>query len=139
MPVILKNVPLVAQQSSNTCWYAGAMMVAGFFEYGPRLGIPKLIVTNTAITPQNFVRLAKTEGLSPCPRPPSWSEDTLAALLVGRGPIRCAGYWYGPGHVVVLVGAAGGKVTIHDPDGGVRKTEPIGWFNRSWRRTSMAA
>src|ERR1035438_9190398 len=130
MSLILSGVPLVAQSTSNTCWYASACMVAYFFEAGPRLGIPEYLAKNKAVTPHEFITLAKNEGLETCNTATIWTEDKLSGLLSKSGPVWCAGYWYGPGHVIALYGASGGHVFFNDPNGGISKKETISWFNK---------
>jgi hypothetical protein len=52
--------------------------------------------------------------------------------LETRGPIGCAGYWTGSGHIIALTGVDGGTVNLNDPDGGVKKTgsSTAGWSER---------
>jgi hypothetical protein len=54
----------------------------------------------------------------------------LEALLKTHGPIWCAGFWYGPGHIIVLTGVDTGIVLLNDPDGGKPKLGTIAWFNQ---------
>jgi hypothetical protein len=134
------NVPLVAQMREMDCWYAGACMVAYYYEAGPRLGLPARWAENKGILPDtnDFPALAKTEGLVSVVAPNRvWTESNLTKLLQDFGPIWCVGGWYGFGHVVVLTGVDETNVHINDPDGGVAKVQSIAWFNQKlWKDVS---
>jgi hypothetical protein len=126
------EVPLVPQDKSMSCWYASACMVAYYYEAGPRLGLPKRYAENQGVNPTvgDFVALAKAEHLTPViAANRAWGDTSLERALRDFGPIWCAGYWYGPGHIVVLTGVENGSVLINDPDGGVKKTGTLAWFN----------
>jgi Papain-like cysteine protease AvrRpt2 len=132
------DVPLVAQARSMSCWYAAACMVSYYFRAGPRLGLPAKWMANKGITPNDFIALAEAEGLEPLPEPrvpptpaspAAHNGGSLYAALRTHGPIWCAGYWYGPGHVIVLTGIDGSTIYLNDPDGGVEKTATVPWFN----------
>jgi len=124
------DVPLVAQGLSMACWYAAACMVSYYFRAGPRQGLPAKWTANKGITPTDFIALAKVEGLVAMPTPPVGHDGgSLYTALRTYGPIWCAGFWYGPGHVIVLTGIDGNTVYLNDPDGGVEKTGTIPWFN----------
>jgi hypothetical protein len=84
---------------------------------------------NKPVQPADFVVLAKAVGLESLAMTPMLSSETLAGALKQAGPLWCAGYWYGPGHVVVLTGVDGENVYINDPDGGVPKVGLLPWFN----------
>lgn len=125
------SVPLVAQQRPFECWYAAVRMVAYFHFPGPRLGIPKVWErsNSSGIRPQEFSQLAQNEGLKPIPFSAMWTAAALEHQLRVHGPIWCAGFWFGPGHVIVLTGVVGNDVHFNDPNGGKKKTGSIDWFN----------
>ena len=128
------KVPLVAQDKSMSCWYASACMVAYYFEAGPRLGLPQKYAANAGISPKlgDIIALAKTEHLTPVlASNRNWTAADLERALGDFGPLWCAGFWYGPGHVVVVTGVEGDTVHINDPDGGRAKTGTLAWFNQS--------
>jgi hypothetical protein len=140
----LLDVPLVAQDKSNTCWYAAACMVSYYFRPGPRLGVPAIWAKGdtTGIKPAEFVQLAQNEGLTNRPlvkyhtaAPIMYPAISLRQMLGEVGPLWCAGYWFGPGHIVVLTGIDGDTVHFNDPDGGVAKTNTVKWFNDKVART----
>jgi ABC-type bacteriocin/lantibiotic exporter with double-glycine peptidase domain len=125
------DVPLVAQHRPYECWYAAACMVAYFHFPGPRLGVPKVWErSNTSgILPQEFSELAQNEGLKPIPLSAASTAASIEHQLRIHGPIWSAGYWFGPGHVIVLTGVNGKDVHFNDPDGGKKKTGTLDWFN----------
>jgi len=137
-PTLLLDVPLVGQRLSDECWYASACMVAYFRAPGPRLGLPGKWKANKGITPDDFVRLAQVEGLQKV-RLPSGTHAVdkfgIYRWLLDHGPLWCAGYWYGVGHIIVLTGIAGDTIHFNDPDDqkggdeGRRATESVAWFN----------
>ena len=122
------TVPLVPQRLGNSCWYAAACMVSYYFRAGPRLGLPAKWQENKGITPKDFIELAKTEGLLPLATTHQTNNSLYQALRY-YGPIWSAGFWYGPGHVIVLTGIEGDTVYLNDPDGGVAKSGTVAWFN----------
>lgn len=128
------DVAKVAQQRSMSCWYATVCMVGYYFEIGPRQGLPNVWQANSGITPERFVDLARNEGLANATNyrgaGNTYGQAELFRALYYRGPIWCAGYWFGPGHIICLTGVKGGKVIFNDPDGGVEKTNTVAWFNR---------
>ena len=105
-------------------------MVSYYFSPGPRLGLPKTWAANKGIGPTQFADLAATEGLVPVAWPTTHQTNgTLYAALRLWGPLWCAGYWYGSGHVIVLTGVEDETIYLNDPDGGVAKSDTIAWFN----------
>ena len=131
MAIRLK-VPLVAQGEPYSCWYAAVMMVAYFRFPGPRLGVPEVMkrANKSGISPAEFSMLAKNEGLKSVPISVATTALTLEHQLRVHGPIWCAGYWFGPGHVIVLTGVDGQTVYFNDPNGGTEKTGTLAWFNQ---------
>jgi hypothetical protein len=109
-------------------------MIGGYFEYGPRLGLPNVWEANSGITPERFVELARNEGLADATgyrgAQQTYGQSQLFQALYHRGPLWCAGYWFGPGHIIVLTGVKSGRVVFNDPDGGVEKDNTVAWFNR---------
>lgn len=138
MTVILTGVPLWDQtkdregNKSNRCWYWSAVMVANYFEAGPRQGIPSKLPGNTAIHVPEFITLAQNEHLVPVPCKTMWTCGAISHVLSASGPIWSAGHWpdSNSGHVVVVTGAGQGTVYYNDPWGGIAKTGTIEWFNK---------
>ena len=81
------------------------------------------------ITPQEFITLAKNVGMKSLPHKNTHTEKDLYKYLSKNGPVWCAGYWFGEGHIIVLTGVDAGKVFFNDPDRGVAKEGTITWFN----------
>ena len=124
------NVPLVSQRMAMSCWYASACMVAYYRAPGPRLGLPGAYRANIGVMAQDFIRLAAAEGLRSLQAPEFLTENQLETYLRNFGPIWCAGYWDGVGHVVVLTGVQDGIVYINDPNPAVgQREESMAWFN----------
>jgi len=126
------HVPLVSQLRSMSCWYAAACMVAYYRKAGPRLGLPQKWQANTGISVNDFVRLAKAEGLRPIMAPAGkLTASQVETFLRNFGPLWCAGYWDGVPHIVVLTGVTKDKVFINDPNPARgRRTESLAWFNQ---------
>ena len=126
-------VPPIAQHSSDTCWHAAAMMIWQYSQgvsgrQGPMNTLARAYEANRSITA--WARLARKAGMKAVPAPLGFLQVTdIERLLVNHGPLWCAGYWYGPGHVIVLTGVDDDYVYLNDPDGGVKKKETIAWFN----------
>jgi Papain-like cysteine protease AvrRpt2 len=129
-------VPLVAQQESMSCWYAGACMVTYYREAGPRLGIPRAYQFNTGIFPFQFGVLARNEGLKPVTISQGATAEQLEVLLNKHGPLWCDGDWFGAKHIIVLTGVdtSANEVFFNDPDGGVAKQNSVTWFNQHLSR-----
>lgn len=132
----LLHVPLEAQQKSNTCWHAAALMIWYYSQgktgrAGPMNSLTDQWSKNNPIRPPEFIRLARNVGLLPLANTThvSLSASFLEEALKRHGPIWCAGYWYGVGHIIVLTGVANDIVFLNDPDGGVRKIGSLSWFN----------
>ncbi len=130
MALVKFAVPKVAQDRSNSCWYAAACMVAFYREAGPRLGLPEVYALNNGINPNEFSLLAKNEGLLPVAIPKTWSPDQMKAILETNGPLWCAGDWYGANHIIVITGVdtTACEIYLNDPDGGVAKKQSVAWF-----------
>ena len=132
---IYYNVNPVAQTSSNTCWHASACMIWWHWQgvtgrQGPMNTLANKWSADLPIAISDFVDLAKKSGLKALsPKPAQYSSGYLELLLRNQGPLWCAGKWYGPGHIIVLTGVQGDRVFINDPDGGVKKSHSVGWFN----------
>lgn len=126
------DVPLVKQLRSMSCWYASVCMVAYYREAGPRLGLPDKWNANTGINLNDFIKLAKVEGLSSI-KPPNLdlTEQQLEIFLRNNGPIWCAGRWDGVPHIVVLTGIENNRVYINDPNPAKgKRVETLAWFNK---------
>lgn len=134
MARIALNVPLLAQEMSDCCWHTSAMMIWLYAQgqtgrQGPMNTLGKTYTDNQGLSPPAFVTLAGTVGLSALPLQAIWNNGDLALALRRHGPLWCAGYWFGPGHVIVLTGIDGDRIEFNDPDGGVAKTGAVNWFN----------
>jgi hypothetical protein len=139
--VLLIDVPRVAQAKSMSCWHASAYMLWKYSQMktgrqGPMNTLLETYRDNTGVTPPDFIRLAKKVGLMAVDGKGdggTYTAESLESLLRSSGPVWCAGYWYGPGHVMVLTGivsvALGATVYFNDPDRGVQKTGTLSWFN----------
>ena len=134
MARLLLDVPIVAQSRTNTCWHSCSEMIWWYWQgvtgrQGPMTTLGDHWSANNPVQPADFGVLARAVGLETLPATPMLTSETLAGALKQAGPLWCAGYWYGPGHVVVLTGIEGENVHINDPDGGVRKVGLLSWFN----------
>lgn len=124
------------------CWYAGACMVAFFFEAGPRLGVPSQYSPtlyghggHRALAVSTVATLAANEHLEPVPGAGGALDSaTLEELLRSSGPIWFAwrktnnsGQTYG--HVAVLIGVDNSYVTFHDPEDAPNSSIAIDRFN----------
>ncbi len=130
------NVPLEAQQKSNTCWHAAALMLWRYSQgrtgrAGPMQSLGNKWENNNPIRPAEFIQLARNVGLIPLENTTNvcLSASALEGFLKNNGPIWCAGYWYGPGHIIVLTGVANNMVFLNDPDKGIAKVGSLTWFN----------
>ncbi len=130
------DVPRVAQEKPNSCWHAAATMIWLFWQgrtgrQGPMNTAQGAYARadSTGLFPQEFVTLAGKVGMQALPVRNTHSEADLADLLRNHGPLWCAGYWYGVGHVIVLTGVSPGKVYLNDPDGARAREGTIAWFN----------
>lgn len=136
MPLIKLDVPVLAQEKSMCCWHTSAMMIWQYWQkqsgrQGPMNTVSPVYEANTglSVTAQAFITLASKTGLQRLPAQNTYSNDDLFKLLRDKGPLWCAGVWYGFGHVIVLTGIDGGTVHLNDPDGAKRKTGTLAWFN----------
>jgi ABC-type bacteriocin/lantibiotic exporter with double-glycine peptidase domain len=134
MARITLTVPKLAQEMSDCCWHTSAMMIWQYSQgqtgrQGPMNTLGKTYTDNKGLSPQAFITLAGTVGMLALPLQAIWNSGDLALALRMRGPLWCAGYWFGPGHVVVLTGVDGDTIQFNDPDGGVAKTGALNWFN----------
>ena len=130
------SVPLEAQRKSSTCWHASALMIWRYSQItsgraGPMYSLSEKWGRNETISPQEFISLAKNVGLVELPLANIHTTSSLEAWLKTHGPIWCAGFWYGPGHIIVLTGVDTGIVLLNDPDGGKPKLGTIAWFNQN--------
>lgn len=138
MAKIKLDVPLLAQEKSMCCWHTSANMIWLYWQrqsgrQGPMYTVVPKYEDNTGLpaSAEAFIVLAKAVGLSAVPTQNTFASDDLFRCLRDKGPLWCAGFWYGPGHVVVLTGVDGGTVYINDPDRGVKKSGTLAWFNAS--------
>jgi hypothetical protein len=134
MATLLLDVPLDEQTQSDTCWHSAAYMIWLYWQrktgrQGPMWTLPQHYADNRPVSPQDFIRLAKNVGMREVERLKQYTNENLKKMLEGHGPLWCAGWWFGPGHVIVLTGVTDDLAHINDPDGGVRKRIPLQWFN----------
>jgi hypothetical protein len=136
MAKIKLDVPVLAQEKSMCCWHTSAMMIWHYWQqqtgrYGPMNTVLPVYESNAGldVSVPSFITLAKKAGMSRLPSQNTYSTDEVAKLLREKGPLWCAGTWYGFGHVIVLTGIDAGEVFLNDPDGGRRKTGTLAWFN----------
>jgi hypothetical protein len=135
MATIKYDVRLAAQANKNSCWNASAQMIWWYWQgqtgrAGPMNTLyERFANVQPIVPPHDFIALAKTVGLIPVPFTHPLTGDSLYGLLKNHGPLWCAGFWYGPGHIIVLTGTDGSTVYVNDPDGGVAKTGSLSWFN----------
>ena len=128
-------VPLVAQTTSDTCWHASSQMIWWYWQgvtgrQGPMNTMADLYRNNQPIGPHQFVTLAEKAGLKKVFGNFQFlTSKAIEELLVKFGPLWCAGFWYGVGHIIVLTGISDDTIHFNDPDGGVAKTQTVAWFN----------
>lgn len=135
MSKIQYDVPLEAQQKSNTCWNASAFMIWRYWQgvsgrQGSMNSLGNKWASNSTISlTKESIELAKKVGLHDATTIKSHTSSTLYQILKSKGSIWCAGKWFCFGHVIVLIGIDGNKIYFNDPDGGRKKWGPVGWFN----------
>jgi len=126
------DVPLIAQGSDETCWYAAARMIIEYYRQqkrqstirGGSIGMPEMnkrvFSNNQPINSASVAQFASTYGFSTryiCPSPAG-----LRSILNECGPLWYGGHWTGKnaGHVVVITGCAVKGITestvyLNDP------------------------
>jgi len=136
MSDIRLDVPALAQEKSMCCWHTSAMMIWQYWQgktgrQGPMNTVAPVYVSNAglSVSAASFITLASKTGLMRLPSKNTYSNDDLFQLLTDKGPLWCAGTWYGFGHVIVLTGISNGQVFLNDPDGAQKKTGTLAWFN----------
>ena len=136
MAKIKLNVPVLAQEKSMCCWHTSANMIWLYWQgqtgrQGPMNTVMPVYDANTGLpaSPQAFIVLAKKTGLKALASKNQYTSEDLSSFLRDNGPLWCAGFWYGFGHVIVLTGVDGGEVFLNDPDGGQKKRGTLAWFN----------
>lgn len=136
MPNIQLKVPVAAQEKPNCCWHTSAYMIWLYWQQNGKGAGPMntvadsyAIADTTGISPPGFITLAQKVGLYKLPVKNQHSASDLSAYLDAGGPVWCAGFWFGPGHVIVLTGVNNDKVCFNDPDRGVKKEGTVQWFN----------
>lgn len=136
MPKIKLDVPVLAQEKSMCCWHTSAMMIWQYWQQqtgrqGPMNTMAPVYDANTGldVSAKAFITLTKKTGLMILPSQKTYDNSDLFKLLRDKGPIWCAGMWYGFGHVIVLTGVDAGQVFLNDPDGAQRKSGTLAWFN----------
>ena len=89
-----------------------------------------------AITPQQFIILAEKAGLKKVgAKYNNYTAATIENLLNQYGPLWCAGYWFGLGHIIVLTGIDRETIYFNDPGGGLQLTNKVTWFNNKIAKT----
>jgi hypothetical protein len=138
MATVRFEVPALAQEKSMCCWHTSAMMIWRYWQgvtgrQGPMNTYAPVYEANTglAVSPLEFIALAKKTSLKALPIKKTYSNADLYAALKQCGPLWCAGHWYGPGHVIVLTGVDGGTVFLNDPDRAQKKEGTLAWFNQA--------
>lgn len=136
MSSIRLDVPLAAQEKDNCCWHTSAYMIWLYWQqHGKGAGPMNTIASSYAVAdtegigPALFITLAQKVGLKALPVKNQHTEADLYGYLDSGGPVWSAGYWFGPGHIIVLTGVEKGNVYFNDPDGGVKKQGTVKWFN----------
>lgn len=136
MPTIKLNVPLHAQQKPNSCWHASSLMIWWYWQQNGKGAGPMNTMSGAydaadtkGIGPSQFITLAEKVGMYKLPVKNQHTEEDLFSYLRAGGPVWCAGFWFGVGHIIVLTGVGGGKVYFNDPDQGVKKEGTVKWFN----------
>jgi hypothetical protein len=136
MAKIKLEVPAYAQEKSMCCWHTSALMIWHYWQqqsgnHGPMNTILPVYDANTglSVSVQEFITLTKKTGMLRLPSKNTYTSDDLFSMLTDKGPLWCAGTWYGFGHVIVLTGIDAGEVFLNDPDGGKKKTGTLAWFN----------
>lgn len=125
------GVPLIHQEKSMACWHASARMI---YEYKRRAcadPLPDTYTSNTGITANDFIRLAKALGLQTLPKVSTTYNWTFIDSMLRRyGPIWAAGNWNGAPHIIVVTGAdSDGTLYVNDPAFYMPQTRDIEWFN----------
>jgi hypothetical protein len=130
------DVPILAQEKSMCCWHTSAMMIWRYWQgvngrQGPMNTVAPTYVDNTGlpVSPMAFIVLAEKTSLIALQTKSTYSNADLYAALKQCGPLWCAGYWYGFGHVIVLTGVNEGTVSLNDPDRAQKKQGTLAWFN----------
>jgi hypothetical protein len=136
MATVQFDVPALAQEKSMCCWHTSAMMIWRYWQgvsgkEGPMNTVAPVYTANTGlpVSAQAFIVLAEKTSLKALPGKNTYSNADLYASLKQCGPLWCAGYWYGFGHVIVLTGIDEGTVYLNDPDRAQKKTGTLAWFN----------
>lgn len=136
MALIKLDVPILAQEKDWCCWHTSAMMIWRYWQrqtgrQGPMNTMTPTYVADKglSVSAQSFITLATTTGLDRLPARNSYQANEIFTLLRDKGPLWCAGTWYGSGHVIVLTGISGGIIYINDPDRAQRKENTVAWFN----------
>ena len=129
------NVQAIAQTSDNTCWHASSMMIWNYWQgvtnkQGPMNTLADNYKKDMAVTVPQFITLAGKVGLKKVfPKQGAYTSNVLETLLNRHGPLWCAGFWFGVGHIIVLTGVSGDTVFFNDPDKGVKKRATVQWFD----------
>lgn len=117
------QVPLIAQTSENSCWFACLAMLAFYHcGQGEAVGYPLIPLTmgylgrDSMIPNAEMARIVGILGL----RFRQWdwlNGETLLDLLTNTGPVATGGTWLSgaSGHMVVITGMDGSMLYINDP------------------------
>lgn len=135
MSIVMYDVPLIPQNTSNTCWYACCRMIVRYHresrqqstiaggEVGQSQTTAQVEANNGILLWENFEELARQANLRTTSMSPT--AEGLVRLLNQKGPLIYGGVtngyrgFTGPGHAVVITGCvtSGGeaKVYLNDP------------------------
>ncbi len=129
------NVPALSQISSDTCWHYSSLMIWEYWQrvsgrQGPMNTLAGKWSSNSPVMVSDFVTLAAKTGLTKViERKTTYTAKDIENMLTRFGPLWCAGFWFGLGHIIVLTGIKGNDIYFNDPDGGFPKKETVAWFN----------
>ena len=124
-------VPHFPQQNAMDCWHASARMLWAY-QYSQSIDpLPDVFNGMAGIQPAEFIRLAKSLGLSTFPQVNEcYGATFLIDNIMHIGPLWAAGQWNGPNHIIVITGAEeDGTVYVNDPAFATPQVREIGWFN----------
>lgn len=135
MSVVFYDVPMIPQNTNNTCWYACCRMIVEYHRQsrqqstiaGGEVGQSSVTATveanDSRLAWESFEQLARMANLRTTYLSPT--AEGLASLLVQKGPLIYSGVtngyrgFTGPGHSVVITGCVvngnNGSVKINDP------------------------
>lgn len=130
------EVPIYAQAKDNSCWNAAANMLWVYSQQKTGRQGPMAthfeayaVADRTPLQYEQFGHFMRQVGLKSLPKKANHNIQDLANYLTEKGPILCCGTWFGEGHAIVLTGVDNSTVYFNDPDGAVKKSNTIRWWN----------